>query len=142
MSADLPPTTVTRLEKAAADNGFDRELARQGDWLGYSSTQAPLRLWLGAGEESGFVVALSRADVGRLLADYGPVSPGPLPEGAVAARTVPDIPILHELVRRAFQLSRALPDEFLVEFRKRTARSSSRTSSESRTAASWGSTSR
>ena len=30
MSADLPPTTVTRLEKAAADNGFDRELARQG----------------------------------------------------------------------------------------------------------------
>ncbi len=122
----LSPVTLTRLEKAAADNGFDRELARQGDWLGFSSTQAPLRLWLGAGEGAGFVAALSRPDVGRLLGDYGPVFPGPLPERAVTARKVPDIPILHELVRRAFQLSRTLPDELLVEFRKRTARSWSR----------------
>ena len=46
MTAHLTPATITRLEKAAVDNGFDQELPRQGDWLGFASTQAPLRLWL------------------------------------------------------------------------------------------------
>ena len=46
MTTPLSPVLLTRLEKAAVDNGFDQELPRQGDWLGFSSTQCPLRLWL------------------------------------------------------------------------------------------------
>ena len=50
---NLPPgalalTTATRLTKIAFDNGFDLEGERDGDWLAFSSTQAPLRLWLTA----------------------------------------------------------------------------------------------
>ncbi len=45
----------------------------------------------------------------------------PLPPGAAAGRTVVDIPALHRLVRRAFQLSKTLPDELLHLFEKQTA---------------------
>lgn len=82
MKTPLPPATLTLLEKTAVDNGFDRDLPRQGDWSGFASTRVPLRVWLGA---------------------------------------VPDVPALHRLVRRAFQLSRTLPDELLNAFRRKTA---------------------
>ena len=42
----LSPAIAALLEKIAVDNGFDRELPRNGNWLSYASTQAPLRLWL------------------------------------------------------------------------------------------------
>ncbi|MEY4513181.1 MAG: hypothetical protein RLZZ450_5303, partial [Pseudomonadota bacterium] len=48
MTTALSPVTLTRLEKAAVDNGFDQELPRDGDWLGFASTQCPLRVWLGS----------------------------------------------------------------------------------------------
>lgn len=44
MTAPLSPILASRLKKAAVDNGFDRELARQGDWLVYGSTQCPLTI--------------------------------------------------------------------------------------------------
>lgn len=45
----------------------------------------------------------------------------PVPEGAVAGYTVPDVPALHRLLRRAFQLSKALPNELLHTFEKQVA---------------------
>jgi len=42
----------------------------------------------------------------------------PLPAGALSCRTVTDVPALHQLLRRAFQLSKTLPDELLHTFRK------------------------
>ncbi|MGA8054285.1 MAG: HNH endonuclease [Burkholderiales bacterium] len=45
----------------------------------------------------------------------------PLPKGALGGRTVTDIPSLHRLLRRAFQLSKTLPDELLRSFEKQTA---------------------
>jgi hypothetical protein len=42
MSRALTAVTIARSEKAAVDNGFVRELPRQGQWLGFASTQAPL----------------------------------------------------------------------------------------------------
>lgn len=36
----LTPATITRLEKAAVDNGLDLELPHHGDWVGFASTQA------------------------------------------------------------------------------------------------------
>jgi putative restriction endonuclease len=121
LTTPLPPATLTLLEKTAVDNGFDRELPRQGDWAGFASTRVPLRVWLGAAGEAGLVAAVSQTNVGRALADHGQLFVGRLPDGAVAARAVPDVPALHRLVRRAFQLSRTLPDELLNAFRRKTA---------------------
>jgi putative restriction endonuclease len=113
--------TITRLEKAAVDNGFDQELERQGEWLGFASTRAPLRLWLGTFGETQFGAAFSQLNVARALGDLGTPLASPLPVGAMAVRSVIDIPALHRLVRRAFQLSRTLPDELLHVFERETA---------------------
>jgi hypothetical protein len=120
MTALLSPVIVTRLEKAATDNGFDLELSREGDWLGFASTQAPLRIWLSTFGETLFVAGLSQLHVARALGEYGTPLLSPLPPGAVAGRTVADVPALHRLVRRAFQLSKTLPDELLRTFEKET----------------------
>jgi len=117
----LSPATVTRLEKVAVDNGFDQLLPREGDWLSFSSTQAPLRLWLSTFGDAVFIAAFSQPHVARALGEYGTPMTSPLPPTAAAGRTVTDIPALHRLVRRAFQLSKTLPDELLHIFEKQTA---------------------
>ena len=117
----LTPTVVTRLEKAAVDNGFDRELPRQGNWFGFASTQVPLQIWLTATGEERFVAAVSQPSVARTLADQGAPFTDVLPTGASGALAVADIPALDRLVRRAFQLSKTLPDELLHAFEKATA---------------------
>ncbi len=112
----LTAVARTRLEKAAVDNGFDRDLGNEGHWLRYGSTQAPLRIWLTALGDGFFVVALSQVNVTSALGDVGVTISNPLPQGAAGARSVLDIPALHHLIRRAFQLSRTLPDELLHAF--------------------------
>jgi hypothetical protein len=114
MNSPLASTT-TLLEKVAVDNGFDRELPREGKWLAFASTQCPLQVWLSAPEGANFVAGLSRADVAAVV-DIGAVAKLPLPAGAVAARTVTSLSDLYRLVRRAFQLSRTLPHELLHTF--------------------------
>lgn len=121
MTTSLPAAIATRLEMVAVDNGFDLELPRANTWLHFASSQAPLQLWLSTFGEAVFVVGFSQLNVARALADHGIPMSGPLPPGAVAGRTVTDIPELHRLVRRAFQLSRTLPDELLHAFEKQTA---------------------
>jgi len=121
MTTALSPVTLTRLEKAAVDNGFDQELPREGDWLGFASTQCPLRIWLGSFGGAVFLATFSQQKVARALGEYGTPMAAPLPKGALGGRTVTDIPSLHRLVRRAFQLSKTLPDELLHSFEKRTA---------------------
>lgn len=117
----LNQVTITRLEKAAVDNGFDLVREADGNWLSFDSSQTSLRVWLTALGESLYVVAISRADVASVLAGLGDATTNPLPDGALGARGVSDIPALHRLVRRSFQLSRALPDAPLQVFRRRTA---------------------
>ncbi len=119
MSFGPSAATLTLLEKLAVDNGFDRELPREGEWLTFASTQSPLRIWLSAPEEALFVVALSQANVAAAL-DFGTAASSLLPAGAVASRAVADIPSLHRLVRRAFQLSKTLPHELLHTFERQT----------------------
>lgn len=118
----LTPVTITRLEKAATDNGFDLDLGRATDWLHFGSSQTSMRIWLTAVGESLFLVAASRADVLDGLADLGVVFTNPLPSGAAGARSVSEIAALHRLLRRAFQLSRTLPDELLHVFEAETAK--------------------
>jgi putative restriction endonuclease len=112
----LGPVVASRFEKAAIDNGFDLSLPAPEDWAGYGSTQAKLRLWLTITAESTFVAALSQHKVAHALVEEGGASStmiGALPDAAVAAVSVIDFASLHKLVRRAFQLSRTLPDEIL-----------------------------
>jgi len=117
----LSPILVSRLEKAATDNGFDQGLEPEGDWLVFASTQCPLRVWLGAFGDAVFLAAFSQQNVARAVGEYGTPMAAPLPNSAVAGRTVPDVPALHRLLRRAFQLSKALPNELLHTFEKQTA---------------------
>jgi putative restriction endonuclease len=89
--------TLILLEKLAVDNGFDRELPREREWLAFASTQSPLRIWLSAPEETLFVAALSQSNVVAAL-EPGTPAGSLLPEGAVAARAVASIPELYRLV--------------------------------------------
>ena len=117
----VAPAVRTRIAKAAADNGFDLDLALAGDWIGFGSSHAPLRVWLTAYGEGVFVVALSQPSVWRGLADHGASFPSPLPDGACGARGVLDFVALHRLLRRAFMLSRTLPDELWKVFEQKIA---------------------
>ena len=121
MTTALSPIVISLLEKAATDNGFDRSLEREGDWIPFASTLCPLRVWLSARRAGEFVVALSLQNVAHALGEHGMLVASPLPIGAVAARAVTDVPALHRLLRRALQLSKALPDELLQTFQKHTA---------------------
>jgi len=112
---------ASRLDKAAVDNGFDRELPAVGEGLGFASTQTPLCIWLGMTVDGAFAIALSQHNVAVALETLGDAFGETLPTGAVGARIVPDIPTLHHLIRRAFQLSKSLPDELLHVFVARTA---------------------
>src|SRR5262245_262538 len=122
MMTGLSPSVVTRLEKVATDNGFDRGLPPEIGWLSFASTQAPLRIWLTAVGDNQFCVAFSQSNVARSLgAASDAPSPDALPIGSHGTCTVSEIPALHRLVRRAFQLSKALPDELLHIFEEKVA---------------------
>ena len=112
----LTPVAITRLEKAATDNGFDLELEHTSDWLSFGSSQTSMRIWLTGRGESRFLAAMSRSDVLKGLDDLGVVFTDLLPSGAVGAASVRDIAALHRLLRRAFQLSRTLPDALFHVF--------------------------
>ena len=126
MTTALSPVIASRLEKAAVDNGFDQEQPREGDSLGFASTQCPLRIWLGTFGDAVFLATFSQQNVARALGEYGTPMAAPLPKGALGGRTVTDIPSLHRLLRRAFQLSKTLPDELLRSFEKQTGSACSR----------------
>ena len=122
----LAAVTITRLEKAAADNGFDLDPEHTDDWLCFGSSQTSMRVWLTASGESRFLAAASRADVLDGLAGLGAASAAPLPSdalphGAAGALAVGDVAALHRLLRRAFQLARTLPDALLHDFHSETA---------------------
>ena len=117
----LAAVTITRLEKAATDNGFDLDLEHTADWLSFGSSQTSMRIWLTAIGESQILVATSRADVLNGLAGLSVGFTDLLPSGAAGALSVSDIAALHRLLRRAFQLSRTLPDALLQVFEDATA---------------------
>lgn len=121
MTSALSPITMSRLEKAATDNGFDQGLEPEGGWLVFASTQCPLRIWLGASGDAIYIAAFSQQNVARALGEYGTPMAAPVPSGAAGGRTVRDVPALHRLLRRAFELSKALPDELLHTFEKQVA---------------------
>ncbi len=115
------PIWLTLLEKAAMDNGFDLEGMHDGAWIAFASSQTSLRIWLRVLDVSLYGVALSRREVCEALPNLGAPWTNPLPPGACTALALSDVASLHRLIRRAFQLSRALPDAPLQVFLQRTA---------------------
>jgi hypothetical protein len=109
------------LELAATHSGFDIDIAAPAGWMGFGSTHAPLRVWLHAGEV-GLVMALSmRSVLGAFDTEaLGRPVTTTLPAGAVGARVVEDRPALQRALRRAWQLSRTLPNGLLHAFERRT----------------------
>ena len=120
MTPPLSPIVVSRIEKAAPDNGFDRELSSIGTWLTFVSTQCPLQIWLTMSAGGEYYAALSQLHVANALPAQRAPAELKLPLDAAACLEASDIPTLHQLVRRAFQLSRTLPDEPLHEFERQT----------------------
>jgi hypothetical protein len=117
----LASAIASRLEKAALDNGFDFELGRTDNWLGFASTQCALKVWLTVDTNASLLAAFSQENVVRGLGGYGTLSLQAPPASAVGARTVDDVPSLHRLLRRAFQLGKSLPDQLLHTFLEQTA---------------------
>jgi hypothetical protein len=115
-------TSSTLLVLAASQSGFDLEQGDIDGWLAFASTHAPLRVWLRVADGQ-HLAALSQWNVARSLDAEGLGAPATmaLPAGAVVARAVGDRQALHVLLRRAYRLSRTLPDELLAAFTKRTA---------------------
>lgn len=118
---ELAHSVRTRVAKAAADTGFDLLPPEVGSWLTFASSHAPLRVWITAYGDGLFVVALSQPTVMRAIAEHGVQITSPLPAGSCGARGVTDLVQLHRLLRRAFLLSRTLPDELLKVFQTETA---------------------
>lgn len=121
----LPLLTVRRslLEKAACDNGFDRAEAVHGNWLVCRSSQCALTIAVAAAPDGLYWLALSAQHVGEALQRELGGSPPPAdldPPAAAAAWVAgqPNIQALHRALRRAFQLSRALPNALLHEFER------------------------
>lgn len=112
---------TTRLRKAATDNGFDLEQPSVDHWLPYMSTKSPLVIWLSGDDENHLFVAVSRSNVARELAAFGVQSRLALPADAVDAIEIRTFEVLHQFLRRAFQLSRTLPFELLHTFQVSTA---------------------
>ena len=117
----LPAVTITLLEKAATDNGFDLQREPAANWLAFGSSQTSMDIWLTFAEESRYVAAVSRPDVLDGLPGIGSTVTEALPSGVAGALAVDDIPALHAMLRRAFQLSRTLPDALLHLFETETA---------------------
>jgi putative restriction endonuclease len=116
MSAPLPLIARTRLEKAAHDNGFDRALGAEGQWLVFESSHARGRLWMTEWAGSHPIAAFSHPGVVHALADHGVAASHPMPAEAAGARSVNGYDQLHALLRRAMSLSRTLPDALWERF--------------------------
>lgn len=121
MITPIPLAKRSLLEMAAHNNGFDRKQPDADNWLVFTSTQCPLRIWLGLFAEGVFVVGFSQLNVHDALSDFGAAVTFPLPAGALGGRVVTELRAVGPLIRRAFQLSKSLPDEPLHRFEKATA---------------------
>lgn len=118
----LTTSDVTLLEKAANASNFSIIGPRVERWIVCRSSHTTLQLWLTRVSASGeCIAAFSRRDVHEALQDMGPPASIALPTGAAGARSAATMEGFYALLRRAYQLSRSLPDDPLYRFRHETA---------------------
>jgi putative restriction endonuclease len=112
----MTPLLPTLLSLVPESTGFDRELGAADGWLAFASSRVPLRVWLRAVNDTTIAVALDAPALVAQLEPAGDPSAIPPPTTNATVRVVPNRQVLHRLLRRAFQLSRALPSAPLAVF--------------------------
>jgi len=114
----MKPLDLIRLEKAAADHGFDMTPIIESAWLLCRSSQWTLRLWLMAREHDRFALGLSDrvvlAELARDSAFNNPISD--YPAEAVGAIEVSGFSVLYSALARVAALARSLPTRVAVQF--------------------------
>jgi hypothetical protein len=117
-----PLSLATRmlLQKLANDTGVDVEHVAEDPRLPFNSTRAPMRLWLSVVGDTVVAIAISQHNVVEALKGQATPLTKPLPPGAARALGATAFQAAQKLVRRAYALSRTLPDELLHVFRTRT----------------------
>lgn len=117
---NLNPIAITRLEKAARDNGYDLKGTNDSDWLQFFSSHTSLRVWLTENDPDNYVAAFSDSNIKNGLSLFASPVDVPLPPNAAIAFSSENLNHLYQILKRAFQLSRSLPDSPLVVFQEKT----------------------
>lgn len=117
----MTPHTKTLLEMAATHGGFDLPPQTDGDWLCVTSSRVPLRAWLTRFHDTVYLAAFSQLSVVRELEGDWARAASPRPPDAAGVFSANDRDALLRMLRRAYNLSRTLPNELLVEFERRAA---------------------
>jgi hypothetical protein len=120
MTPENPPGFIIRTEaqKAAWDNGYHLERGAEEAWLRYASTTARGDIWLAAASHAGpWFLAVDHPGVAMELAASTADIVGP----GVARFVYASLSELYTALERLYRLGVSLPDNPLVEFRKRTA---------------------
>jgi hypothetical protein len=111
----------TRIEKAAADAGFDRSVVQEGNWLVFRSTAFPMFLGVAvlAGEQ--YRLGVSETSVGLRLAEEfgleGIQEPGPW---AVRLERLEGYACLHQALQRGARIAHTVAGEGARQFSAKT----------------------
>lgn len=116
----LTYSEVILLDKAAGDCGFPDSGMQIESWRTYHSPRTRLQIWLTVNERDELLAAFSRRDVYEELDGLGEPWDDDLPTGAAGARLATNREALSVLLKRAFDLSRSLPDEPYEKFLRET----------------------
>jgi hypothetical protein len=115
------PTFITTEEahKAAYENGFRVELARQGGWIGYRSTTARGEVWIARDPlQNSWLLAITHPGVvSELSLSRSEITGAP----GHASYAFSKLSGLYDALDRAYKLGVSLPDAPLEVFRKLTA---------------------
>lgn len=117
----MSPLQQALVRKALNENGFHSELPDIGDWLVGGATFASGRCFVARRENESYLVATSESGVAHALQleGHGPFAID-LPPGAAAAFSVESPGALGPLIRRLYQLTRALPTTPWQQFEAQT----------------------
>lgn len=117
----MSPLQQAIVRKILNENGFHAELPDIAHWLVGGATFASGRCFVSRSDNGGYVVATSEGSVSRALQLEGhSLALIDLPAGAASVFTAEDPTALGALIRRIYQLTRALPTTPWEQFEAQT----------------------
>lgn len=96
------------IPKAANDNGFDRQLKDDGEWLVFTSSRFETRLWIRPTDTEQILVAVAPGDVLSLQASFLDGAPYASPTDAEAQVIVADLDALYRCLNEIYARSLSL----------------------------------
>lgn len=117
----MSPLQQALVRKSLNENGFHAELPNSAHWLVGGATFASGRCFIASSDDGRYVVATSESGVSRALQLEGHCLVSiELPAGAVGAYATDGPTALGILIRRIYQLTRALPTTPWQQFEAQT----------------------